>query len=108
MQGTYTIGLIHRHCIMQRANKLWKDWKFVLRRDHIYKYLTDAERKSHVPKYVKTEDWIRFVEISSTSAALAASQVGRTARSKMKSPHTTGRKGCARVAAELVSVISFA
>ena len=93
---------------MQRANKLWKDWKFILRRDHINKYLTDAERKSHVPKYVKTEDWIRFVEISSTPAALAASQVGRTARSKMKSPHTTGRKGCARVAAELVSVISFA
>eukprot|EP00268_Persea_americana_P035768 TRINITY_DN3525_c0_g1_i1.p1 TRINITY_DN3525_c0_g1~~TRINITY_DN3525_c0_g1_i1.p1 ORF type:complete len:265 (-),score=29.74 TRINITY_DN3525_c0_g1_i1:536-1330(-) len=101
VSGTYTIGLIHRHCTMQRANKLWKDWKFVLRCDHINKYLTDVERKSHVPKYVKTKDWIKFVEISSTSAALVASQVGRTARSKMKSPHTTGRKGCARVAAEL-------
>ncbi|XXG63708.1 hypothetical protein AAC387_Pa05g1832 [Persea americana] len=86
---------------MQRANKLWKDWKFVLRRDHIYKYVTDAERKSHVPKYVKPEDWLRFVDISSTEAALTASKVGRIARSKMKSPHTTDRKGCARVAAEL-------
>ena len=100
--------MIHRHHIMQRGNKLWKDWKFVFRSDHINKYLTDAERKTHVPKFIKTEGWLRFVDISSTEAALAASKVGREARSKMKSPHTTGRKGCARVAAELVSVICLA
>ncbi|XXG73182.1 hypothetical protein AAC387_Pa07g2142 [Persea americana] len=59
-----------------------------------------------VPSELKEQIWKEVsgtytIEISSTSAALAASQVGRTARSKMKSPHTTGRKGCARVAAEL-------
>ncbi|RWR73425.1 putative LRR receptor-like serine/threonine-protein kinase RKF3 [Cinnamomum micranthum f. kanehirae] len=85
---------------MKKANISWKGWKYVLRHQAIDKYLTDAERKSNVPKFVKPEDWVKFVDISSTSAALAAREAGKIARSKLKSPHTTGRKGQARVAAE--------
>ena len=77
----------------------------MLRHQAIDKYLTDVERKSNVPKYVKPEDWVKFVDISSTSAALAAREAGKIARSKLKSPHTTGRKGQARVAAELVRFV---
>ena len=90
---------------MKKANISWKGWKYILRHQAIDKYLTDVERKSNVPKYVKPEDWVKFVDISSTSAALAAREAGKIARSKLKSPHTTGRKGQARVAAELVRFI---
>ena len=77
----------------------------MLRHQAIDKYLTDVERKSNVPKYVKPEDWVKFVDISSTSAALAAREAGKSARSKLKSPHTMGRKGQARVVAELVRFV---
>ncbi|XXG68584.1 hypothetical protein AAC387_Pa06g1640 [Persea americana] len=86
---------------MKKANISWKGWKYVLRHQAIDKYFTDAERKSNVPKYVKPEDWVKFVDISSTSAALVAREAGKIARSELKSPHTTGRKGQARVATEL-------
>lgn len=49
------------------------------------------------------KDWFRFVEICSTPSAKAARRVGRQARQAMKSPHTSGRKGQARVAEEMVS-----
>ena len=84
---------------MKKANISWKGWKYILRHQAKDKYLTDVERKSNVPKYVKPEDWVKFVDISSTLAALAAREASKIARSKLKSPHTTGRKGQARVAA---------
>ncbi|XXG82888.1 hypothetical protein AAC387_Pa10g0766 [Persea americana] len=99
--NTYNINEIHKIFVMKKANISWKGWKYMLRHQAIDKYLTDVERKSNVPKYVKPEDWVKFVDISSTSAALAAREAGKIARSKLKSPHTTGRKGQARVAAEL-------
>eukprot|EP00268_Persea_americana_P015615 TRINITY_DN17290_c0_g1_i6.p1 TRINITY_DN17290_c0_g1~~TRINITY_DN17290_c0_g1_i6.p1 ORF type:complete len:323 (+),score=40.58 TRINITY_DN17290_c0_g1_i6:508-1476(+) len=101
--STYNINEIHKIFVMKKANISWKGWKYMLRHQAIDKYLTDVERKSNVPKYVKPEDWVKFVDISSTSAALAAREAGKIARSKLKSPHTTGRKGQARVAAELIS-----
>lgn len=90
---------------MKKANISWKGWKYVLRHQAIDKYLTDAERKSNVPKFVKPEDWVKFVDISSMSAALVAREAGKIDRSKLKSPHTMVRKGQARVAAELVRFV---
>lgn len=65
------------------------------------------ERKSNIPEGVKKEDWESFVELNSTSQAHSLRQKGKAARKALKCPHTSGRKGQAWVAAELVSIVDF-
>ena len=52
---------------MKKENISWKGWKYVLHHQAIDKYLTDAERKSNVPKYVKPEDWGQLLDVSDLS-----------------------------------------
>ncbi|XXG82199.1 hypothetical protein AAC387_Pa10g0197 [Persea americana] len=87
--------------ILKRANNSWKDWKSKLRLKVLDKYQTDVERKSNIPEGVKKEDWERFVELNLMSEAHSLRQKGKVARKALKCPHTSGRKGQARVAVEL-------
>ena len=65
---------------------------------------TDAERRRALPQYLKREDWETFVDSEGSLDAELRRRVGKAARASLKSPHTSGRKGQARVADELVSL----
>lgn len=95
----------HRESLLKKANLLRKDWKQKLRRDYYDKYPKDAERKNDIPSYIKKEYWLHFVEICSTPNVQAARKIGRQARQAMKCPHTSSRKGQARVTEEMVQKI---
>lgn len=58
-----------------------------------------------LPEYMKKEDWEAFVDAEGTYEAQLRRKKGKAARASLKSPHTSGRKGQARVADELVSMI---
>eukprot|EP00268_Persea_americana_P022405 TRINITY_DN2230_c1_g1_i2.p1 TRINITY_DN2230_c1_g1~~TRINITY_DN2230_c1_g1_i2.p1 ORF type:complete len:309 (-),score=56.34 TRINITY_DN2230_c1_g1_i2:270-1196(-) len=62
---------------------------------------TDAERRRALPQYLKREDWETFVDSEGSLDAELRRRVGKAARASLKSPHTSGRKGQARVADEL-------
>ncbi|KAF6170405.1 hypothetical protein GIB67_014335 [Kingdonia uniflora] len=79
-----------------KANMAFKNWKTQLRKDHYDIYYTYEERKNHRPKAVKKEYWNLFVDICSTAKEQEKREKGKRARSKMVSPHTTGRMGSAR------------
>ncbi|KAF6143503.1 hypothetical protein GIB67_029672 [Kingdonia uniflora] len=68
-----------------------KNWKSRLRTNNYDSYETDEERKSKRPKGVKKENWIEFVDRLSIPEEQAKYEKGKAARSKMHSPHTTGR-----------------
>lgn len=89
--------------MIKKVSSIWRDWKCSLRKDFYDKYQTDAERKRNVPNRVKPEDWERFVDMCSTTASQQLRAKGKRAREAVKSPHTSGRKGQARVAEELVN-----
>lgn len=91
--------------VLKKANDLWRDWKSTLCCGVCDKYQTNAERIAAIPKYVRKEDWQKFVEMCSMPEFIARRQLGKAARREMKNPHTSGRKGQARVADELVSMI---
>ena len=65
---------------------------------------TDAERRRALPQYLKREDWETFVDSEGSLDAQLTRRVGKAARASLKSPHTSSRKGQARVADELVSL----
>ena len=88
-----------------KANECWRNRKSKLKRYIYSKYHTDADRKKNVPKFVKKEDWESFIDMCSTYAAQEKSKLGKAARQAMRCPHTSGRKGQARVADELVITI---
>ncbi|KAF6144128.1 hypothetical protein GIB67_004801 [Kingdonia uniflora] len=67
------------------------NWKTQLRKDHYDIYYTDEERKNRRPKAVEKNDWNLFVDICSTAKEQEKREKGKRARSKMVSPHTTGR-----------------
>lgn len=87
--------------VLKKANDLWRDWKSTLCCDVCDKYQTNAERIAAIPKYVRKEDWQKFVEMCSTPDFIAGRQLGKAAWREMKNPHTSGRKGQAKVANEL-------
>lgn len=97
----YDILACYKPFILTRANISWKDWKSKLRTGTYDKYQTDTERKQKLPQYVKKEDWDRFVDIQLMPDCQAKRQRGKRARKEMKMPHTSGRKGQARVAEDL-------
>lgn len=107
MQHSFEVPEYSKRFILKKANISWKDWKSKLRLKVLDKYQTDVERKSNIPEGVKKEDWESFVELNSTSQAHSLRQKGKAARKALKCPHTSGRKGQARVAAELVSIVDF-
>ncbi|KAF6161032.1 hypothetical protein GIB67_007673 [Kingdonia uniflora] len=67
-------------------------------------YDTDDERKKNCPKKTKHEDWVRFVDLTSTEEVKASRERNKINRSKMLTPHTTGRNGVFRVADEMMEV----
>ncbi|KAF6171664.1 hypothetical protein GIB67_042179 [Kingdonia uniflora] len=67
--------------------------KSSLRKNNYDAYETDEERESKRPKGVKKEDWIEFMDRLSTLKEQVKREKGKAARSKMHSPHTTGRLG---------------
>eukprot|EP00268_Persea_americana_P024562 TRINITY_DN2396_c1_g1_i6.p1 TRINITY_DN2396_c1_g1~~TRINITY_DN2396_c1_g1_i6.p1 ORF type:complete len:192 (-),score=16.61 TRINITY_DN2396_c1_g1_i6:135-710(-) len=100
-QNMYTVSSSHKQWVLRKANATWKNWKSSLRRNVYDKYLTDAERRAHVPPYVRQEDWEIFVDMCSTPEVQASREMGRAAKSASRSPHTSGRKGQAGVVEEL-------
>lgn len=105
VQTLFDVPECHRPCVLTKANASWRDWKCDLRRKVYDKYATDAERKNALPQYLKKEDWENFVDSEGSFEAQLRRSVGKAARASLKSPHTSGRKGQARVADELVSMI---
>lgn len=91
---------------MDSARIAWKDWKYRLRKV-FDKYPTNAERKLHKPKRVKTEDWDMFIMICSSNDEKQKREKGKAARGSMKLPHTSGRRGAARTAEILVLQILY-
>ncbi|KAF6153142.1 hypothetical protein GIB67_034864 [Kingdonia uniflora] len=74
-----------------KANMALKNRKSRLKTNNYDAYETDEERKSKRPKGVKKEDWIEFVDHLSTPEEQVKCEKGKAARSKVHSPHTTGR-----------------
>ncbi|KAF6150276.1 hypothetical protein GIB67_033975, partial [Kingdonia uniflora] len=74
-----------------KANMALKNWKSRLRKNNYDEYETNEERKRKRPKGVKKEDWIEFVDRLSNPEEQAKCEKGKAARSKMHSPHITGR-----------------
>ncbi|KAF6139799.1 hypothetical protein GIB67_009646, partial [Kingdonia uniflora] len=70
-----------------------RDYKSRLKTNNYDAYETDEERKSKRHKGVNKEDWIEFLDRLSTSEEQAKCKKGKAARSKMHSPHMTGRLG---------------
>eukprot|EP00268_Persea_americana_P024559 TRINITY_DN2396_c1_g1_i15.p1 TRINITY_DN2396_c1_g1~~TRINITY_DN2396_c1_g1_i15.p1 ORF type:complete len:332 (-),score=42.02 TRINITY_DN2396_c1_g1_i15:434-1429(-) len=101
VSNMYTVSSSHKQWVLRKANATWKNWKSSLRRNVYDKYLTDAERRAHVPPYVRQEDWEIFVDMCSTPEVQASREMGRAAKSASRSPHTSGRKGQAGVVEEL-------
>ncbi|KAF6143686.1 hypothetical protein GIB67_021696, partial [Kingdonia uniflora] len=85
---TYVSSISRDWCL------IGKDVKKMIRDDV---YLTfELDPKVHKKKYVKEEDWYEFVDDCSTDNVMNCRVNGKYARSKMHSPHTTGRMGCTR------------
>ncbi|RWR76092.1 hypothetical protein CKAN_00450500 [Cinnamomum micranthum f. kanehirae] len=83
------------------ANEHWRNWKSTLCKNFYDKYQTDVERKNNPPKKVKKEDWEKFVNMCSMEESIGKRNHGKEARKALKSPHTSGRMGQARVAKNL-------
>ncbi|KAF6169435.1 hypothetical protein GIB67_021438 [Kingdonia uniflora] len=52
----------------------------------------------------KPEDWVRFVDLTSTGEVKASRERNKINRPKMLTPHTTGRMGVFRVVDEMMEV----
>ncbi|KAF6152485.1 hypothetical protein GIB67_023179 [Kingdonia uniflora] len=83
----------HQVMLDYKANMVLKKWKSRLRKNNYDAYETDEEKKSKRPKGVKKEDWIEFVDRLSTPEEQAKREKGKTTKSKMHIPHTTGQLG---------------
>lgn len=101
LRTLYGVPQCHHPCVLKRANAVWRDWKCHLRCEVYDKYNTDVERKNVLPEYMKKEDWEAFVDAEGTYEAQLRRKKGKAARASLKSPHTSSRKGQARVADEL-------
>ncbi|KAF6158180.1 hypothetical protein GIB67_014974, partial [Kingdonia uniflora] len=83
----------HQVMLDYKPDMALKNWKSKLRTNNYDTYEMDEERKSKRPKGIKKEDWIEFVDRLSTPEEHAKHEKGKAPRSKMHSPHTTGRLG---------------
>ncbi|KAL5708241.1 hypothetical protein ACHQM5_019059 [Ranunculus cassubicifolius] len=99
--AAYDLDFSRKVGVLEKAmNVSWKNWKYRLRLSYD-KYSTDTERRVNVPKGVKKEDWEEFVQICSTEEEQLKRGKGKLSRTKMKLPHTSGRRGAARTLEEL-------
>ncbi|KAF6170988.1 hypothetical protein GIB67_014805 [Kingdonia uniflora] len=89
--------------LMKSTNTMWRNGKKTLRKKYD-KCDTDDERKKNCPKKTKPEDWVRFVDLTSTEEVKASLERNKINRSKMLTPHTTGRKELFRVVDEMMEV----
>lgn len=53
---------INKSHILHHANKLYREWRHTLHRDHYMKYETDAERLQNRPEDVSEADWAFLVD----------------------------------------------
>ncbi|KAF6168415.1 hypothetical protein GIB67_004967 [Kingdonia uniflora] len=65
---------------------------------------TDDGRKKNCPKKTKPEDWVRFVDLTSTEEVKGSRERNKINKSKMLTPYTTGRNEVFRVADEMMEV----
>ncbi|KAF6164745.1 hypothetical protein GIB67_040997 [Kingdonia uniflora] len=99
----YELPQAAKRKLMKSANTMWRNEKKILRKKYD-ECDTDDERKKNFPKKTKPEDWVRFVDLTSTEEVKASRERNKINRSKMLTPHTTGRKGVFRVADEMMEV----
>ncbi|KAF6154560.1 hypothetical protein GIB67_017942 [Kingdonia uniflora] len=89
--------------LMKSANNLWRNEKKTLRKKYDERN-TDEVRKMNCPKKTRPKNWVRFFDLSSTEEVKASRERNKINRSKMVTPHMTGRKGVFRVADEMMEV----
>ncbi|RWR77220.1 hypothetical protein CKAN_00569900 [Cinnamomum micranthum f. kanehirae] len=101
VSSMFGVPIQNKAYVLKKANAHWRNWKSKLRNNFYDKYQTDVERKNNPPKKVKKEDWEKFVNMCSMEESIAKRIHGKEARKALKSPHTSGRMGQARVAENL-------
>ncbi|KAF6143522.1 hypothetical protein GIB67_029691 [Kingdonia uniflora] len=89
--------------LMKSANTMWRNGNKILRKKY-EECDIDDERKKNCPKKTEPEDWVRFVNLTSTKEVKASRERNKINRSKMLTPHATGTKGEFRVADEMMEV----
>ncbi|KAF6169557.1 hypothetical protein GIB67_028108, partial [Kingdonia uniflora] len=99
----YVLPEAEKRKLMRSTNNLGRNGKKILGKMYD-KWDTDELRKKNCPKKTKQENWVRFVDLTSTEEVKASREMNKINRSKMATPHTTGRKGEFRVADEMMEV----
>ncbi|KAF6176777.1 hypothetical protein GIB67_020499 [Kingdonia uniflora] len=89
--------------LLFRAIKTLRNGKKTLRKKYD-EWDTDEARKKNCPKKTRPENWVRFVDLTSSEEVKASRERNKINRSKMVTPHTTRRKGVFRVADEMMEV----
>ncbi|KAF6136010.1 hypothetical protein GIB67_006902, partial [Kingdonia uniflora] len=85
---------------MRFANNLWRNGKKILRKKYV-EWHTDEARKKNCLKKTRPKNWVLFVDLTSTKKLKASREKNKINRSKMVTPHTTGRNGVFRVVDEM-------
>ncbi|KAF6139068.1 hypothetical protein GIB67_010794, partial [Kingdonia uniflora] len=93
----YVLPEAAKRKLMKSANNLWRNGKKTLRKKYD-EWDTDEARKKNCPKKTRPENWVQFVDLTSTEEVKASREMNKINRPKMVTPHTTGRKGVFRVA----------
>ncbi|KAF6159366.1 hypothetical protein GIB67_032137 [Kingdonia uniflora] len=99
----YVLPEAAKRKLMTSANILWRNGKKIHRKKYD-KWDTDEARKKNCPKKTRPENWVRFVDLTSTKEVRASRESNKLNRSKMVTPHTTRRNGVFRVANKMMEV----
>ncbi|GKE17563.1 retrovirus-related pol polyprotein from transposon TNT 1-94, partial [Tanacetum coccineum] len=93
----FDVDLTVRNLVMHRLGKLLRNFRMKLREKYILPNLNTPSKLNELPaKYsaiVKAEEWVEFVNYTTTDAYKEKSARGKMARSKNVYHHKTGRGG---------------
>ncbi|KAF6144804.1 hypothetical protein GIB67_038903 [Kingdonia uniflora] len=85
----YVLPQASKRKLIRLANTIWKNEK-----NETYDECdTDDERKKNRPKKTKPEDWVRFVNLTSTEEVKASRERNKINRSKMVTQHDRDESG---------------
>ncbi|GJT23184.1 reverse transcriptase domain-containing protein [Tanacetum coccineum] len=102
----FDVDLTVRNLVMHRLGKLLRNFRMKLREKYILPNLNTPSKLNELPaKYsaiVKAEEWVEFVNYTTTDAYKEKSARGKMARSKNVYHHKMGRGGCVFVKEKMI------
>nr|CAD1829258.1 unnamed protein product [Ananas comosus var. bracteatus] len=82
--------------VLKSLSRKWKDFKCELKGKYMIDNYTEQEVASNVPSGFTSQQWIDLVRYWFSEKSKSYSQIGKVARAKHITPHTTGSMSFAR------------